>query len=110
MAPVWRSVCAEAGCRTRDSTCCSPRVVKAEHSRRGTYGAGDDERGWASSQLEEMGRNRHLRRRDTKIAIAKRLRLRLDYRLFMLGDLEAGDRGPTTKYPQRFSAGLQLVL
>ena len=44
-----------------------------------------------------------------KIAIAKRLRLRLDYRLFMLGDLEDGDRGPTMKYPQRFSAGLQLV-
>jgi hypothetical protein len=44
-----------------------------------------------------------------KIPIAGRLRLRLDYRLFVLGDLRDGDRGPTTKYPQRFSAGLQLV-
>jgi hypothetical protein len=44
-----------------------------------------------------------------KIPIARPLRLRLDYRLFVVGDLEDGDRGPTTKYPQRFSAGLQLV-
>jgi hypothetical protein len=44
-----------------------------------------------------------------KIRIVGPLRLRLDYRLFVLGDLQDGDRGPTTKYPQRFSAGLQLV-
>lgn len=44
-----------------------------------------------------------------KIRLAGPLRLRLDYRLFVLGDLQDGDRGPTTKYPQRFSAGLQLV-
>jgi hypothetical protein len=44
-----------------------------------------------------------------KIGIAARLMLRLDYRLFVLGDLEDSSRGPTTKYPQRLSAGLQFV-
>jgi hypothetical protein len=44
-----------------------------------------------------------------KIRIAGPLRLRLDYRLFVLGDSQDGDRGPSTKHPQRFSAGLHLV-
>jgi hypothetical protein len=44
-----------------------------------------------------------------KIGIARRLRLRLDYRPFVLGDLEDASRGPSTKHPQRFSAGRHLV-
>lgn len=44
-----------------------------------------------------------------KIGIAERLRLRLDYRLFLLGDPEDASREPSTKYSQRFSAGLHLV-
>lgn len=44
-----------------------------------------------------------------KIRIAERLRLRLDYRLFLLGDPEGASGVPSTKRPQRFSAGLHLV-
>ena len=44
-----------------------------------------------------------------KIWIAEGLRLRLDYRLFVLGEAEDASRAPSTKHPQRFSAGLHLV-
>jgi hypothetical protein len=44
-----------------------------------------------------------------KIRIVERLRLRLDYRLFLLGDPEGASGVPSTKRPQRFSAGLHLV-
>jgi hypothetical protein len=44
-----------------------------------------------------------------KIALAERVRLRLDYRLFVLGDVEDGSRDPGTRRPQRVSAGLHLV-
>ena len=44
-----------------------------------------------------------------KIGIAERLRLRLDYRLFLLGDPEGASGVPSTKHPQRLSAGLHLV-
>lgn len=43
-----------------------------------------------------------------KFRIAGRLRLRLDYRLFLLGDPE-GTRLPSTKRPQRISAGLHVA-
>lgn len=44
-----------------------------------------------------------------KIGVSERLRLRLDYRLFVLGDPEDSSRAPSTRRPQRFSAGLHLV-
>ena len=45
-----------------------------------------------------------------KIGIAEHVRLRLDYRLFALADPEEdGSRRPSTRFPQRLSAGLQLV-
>ena len=44
-----------------------------------------------------------------KIRIAERLRLRLDYRLILLGDPEGASGVPSTKRPQRFAAGLHLV-
>jgi hypothetical protein len=44
-----------------------------------------------------------------KIRIAERLRLRLDYRLFLLDDPEGASGLPTTTRPQRISAGLHLV-
>ena len=44
-----------------------------------------------------------------KIRIAERLRLRLDYRLFLLDDPEGASGVPSTKRPQRFSAGVHLV-
>jgi len=44
-----------------------------------------------------------------KIGIAERLRLRLDYRLFLLGEPDDASRDPSTRHPQRFSAGLHLV-
>jgi hypothetical protein len=44
-----------------------------------------------------------------KIGIAGRLRLRLDYRLLLLGDPEGASGVPSTTRPQRFSAGLHLV-
>lgn len=44
-----------------------------------------------------------------KIRITERLRLRLDYRLLLLSDPEGASGVPSTKRPQRFSAGLHLV-
>jgi hypothetical protein len=44
-----------------------------------------------------------------KIRIAERLKLRLDYRLFLLGEPEDASRDPSTRHPQRLSAGLHLV-
>jgi hypothetical protein len=44
-----------------------------------------------------------------KIRIARHLRLRLDYRLFVVDDPEGSSHRPSTKHPQRFSTGLQLV-
>ena len=46
------------------------------------------------------------------IALAGRLRLRLDYRLFVLGDVEEEEVGaiaPSTKHPQRIAAGLHFA-
>lgn len=43
------------------------------------------------------------------IRIAEPLGVRLDYRLFLLGNLEDGSRAPSRKHPQRFSAGLHVV-
>ena len=44
-----------------------------------------------------------------KIRLVGRLRLRLDYRLFLLGDPEGASAVPSTNRPQRFSAGLHVV-
>lgn len=44
-----------------------------------------------------------------KIKIIERLRMRVDYRIFLLGDPEETSVVPSTKRPQRLSAGLHLV-
>jgi hypothetical protein len=44
-----------------------------------------------------------------KVWVTDRLRLRLDYRLFLLGDVQDGSRAPSTKRPQRISAGIHLA-
>lgn len=44
-----------------------------------------------------------------KRPIAGRLSLRLEYRLFRLGDASDANRGPSTSYPQRLAAGLHFA-
>ena len=44
-----------------------------------------------------------------KFRIAERLRLRVDYRLFLLGDPEDASRLPSTKRPQRISLGMHVA-
>ena len=44
-----------------------------------------------------------------KVRIADHLRLRLDYRLFLLGDPDDASRLPSTKRPQRVSVGLHVA-
>lgn len=40
---------------------------------------------------------------------SRRLRVRLDYRLFMLGETEEGASRPSRRHPQRLSAGVHLA-
>ena len=44
-----------------------------------------------------------------KVWLGEHLRLRLDYRLFLLGDADDGTRLPSTTRPQRISAGLHVA-
>lgn len=44
-----------------------------------------------------------------KIGISERSRIRLDYRLFLLGEPEGASGVPSTMRPHRFSGGLHLV-
>lgn len=44
-----------------------------------------------------------------RIWMTEHLRLRLDYRLFLLGDPEGASGVPSSRHPQRFSAGLHLA-
>ena len=44
-----------------------------------------------------------------KIRVTDNLRVRLDYRLFVLGDAPDASRAPSTKRPQRVSAGLHVA-
>jgi len=44
-----------------------------------------------------------------KVRMTRRLRLRLDYRLFLIGDSTDGSRLPSTTRPQRISAGLHVA-
>lgn len=44
-----------------------------------------------------------------KLAVLEHVHLRLDYRLFVLGDPESGARRPRSGVPQRFSAGVHLA-
>ena len=43
-----------------------------------------------------------------KIRISEHLRVRVDYRLFLLGEMEDGSRQPEPQHPQRLAVGLNL--
>ena len=44
-----------------------------------------------------------------KVLLTEHLRLRLDYRLFLLGDAVDGSRLPSTRRPQRISVGFHVA-